>query len=119
MTELEQLQEEIAVLDLEYQLLIQPHYERRKELLQRVARIMRLPVLEPGAEPGHHWQAPDGTVFEIVERLGKFVFFERWNWIRTRRGYLGEKNGPQPLAKKRAEQVLGYDLGDNYVLKVE
>jgi hypothetical protein len=52
---------------------------------------------------GGHFQDADGTVYQIEETNGKFVYFDRFEIKRTRR--VGEKAGSLSLTKAKE---LGY-----------
>jgi hypothetical protein len=55
---------------------------------------------------GKHFQDPaSGTVFEIIEPDGKFVKFDKFSYVRTKKE--GEVRGE--LSVKRAEE-LGYKV---------
>ena len=54
---------------------------------------------------GTHWQASDGTVFQITTRDGRFVSFDHEVLSHTRRGYLDETKGSMSLTAARG---LGY-----------
>ena len=60
----------------------------------------------------------DGTVYQIVKPAGTFISFKEVDFIRTRRGYLGEVKAD--LSMKKAEEA-GYLLNDNQkkVIKFE
>ena len=52
---------------------------------------------------GGHFQDTDGTVYQVEESTGKFVYFDRFEIKRTRRA--GEKAGSLSLTKAKE---LGY-----------
>ena len=52
---------------------------------------------------GGHFQDADGTVYQVEETNGKFVYFDRFEIKRTRR--VGEKAGSLSLTKAKE---LGY-----------
>jgi len=52
---------------------------------------------------GGHFQDAEGTVYQVEETQGKFVYFDRFEIKRTRRS--GEKSGSLSLTKAKE---LGY-----------
>lgn len=54
---------------------------------------------------GGHFQDAEGTVYQIHEHLGRFVYFDKYEVKRTRRN--GERSGPLSLTKAKD---LGYDV---------
>ncbi len=53
-----------------------------------------------------YFQAPDGTVYKIVQPDGRYVIFKQWDFVRTKRP--GEERGT--LAKKEADFALSNGL---------
>jgi hypothetical protein len=54
---------------------------------------------------GGHFQDAEGTVYQVEETDGKFVYFDRFEIKRTRR--IGEKSGSLSLTKAKE---LGYAI---------
>lgn len=54
---------------------------------------------------GNYFQDAEGTVYKIVEPLGKWVTFETYSYVRTRRG--DERQGT--LSMKEAQQA-GFEV---------
>ena len=88
-------QKKLIELDLKKEE-ITAYYDELREVLQAVTD-------EIGVEG--HFQADDGTVFQIQEPAGRFVHVEKLSYIRTRRS--GEKRGDLSLTKARE---LGYEV---------
>lgn len=70
--------------------------EEYKEYVNEVADILGI---------DGHFQDDDGTVYQVSEMTGKFVYFDRIDIKRTRRE--GERSGS--LSLKKAEE-LGYTV---------
>jgi len=79
--------------------------EKKKEIykkfLEDLKQATEAVVKEVGL--GGHFQDADGTVYQIEETNGKFVYFDRFEIKRTRR--VGEKAGSLSLTKAKE---LGY-----------
>ena len=81
--------------------------ELRKEEVKQYFKDLQQAIEDVKAEVGidGHFQAPDGTVFQIIQPKGTFIEYKTIDYVRTKRE--GEKRGS--LAKKAAIE-LGYDL---------
>jgi hypothetical protein len=78
--------------------------EQLKEQRKKVGQALEELSLKIGV--GSSFQDPeDKTVFEIVVPDGKYMYFDKIDYVRTRRE--GERSGS--LSLKRAKE-LGYDL---------
>jgi hypothetical protein len=78
--------------------------EQLKEQRKEVGQALEELSLKIGV--GSSFQDPeDKTVFEIVVPDGKYMYFDKIDYVRTRRE--GERSGS--LSLKRAKE-LGYDL---------
>jgi len=80
--------------------------DRMKDVWKRWHEDLKQ-AIEEVVEEGHtHFQDPeDGTVFQIVEPKGRYVYFERYGYERTRRE--GEARGSLSL---KAAKELGYEI---------
>lgn len=81
--------------------------EKKKEsyklFLEELREATEAVVKEVGV--GGHFQDTDGTVYQVEETTGKFVYFDRFEIKRTRR--VGEKAGSLSLTKAKE---LGYTI---------
>lgn len=81
--------------------------EKKKEsyklFLEELREATEAVVKEVGV--GGHFQDADGTVYQVEETTGKFVYFDRFEIKRTRR--VGEKAGSLSLTKAKE---LGYTI---------
>ena len=76
---------------------IKEYYEDLQETLEKV-------VEEIGIE-GHFQDMTDGTIFQIVEPAGKFITFNKFDYLRTKRE--GEDRGT--LSMKKARELIEND----------
>jgi hypothetical protein len=74
-----------------------------RKFLEELKEATQAVVNEVGV--GGHFQDADGTVYQIEESEGKFVYFDRFEIKRTRRS--GEKSGTLSLTKAKE---LGYEV---------
>jgi len=74
-----------------------------KKFLEELKEATQAVVNEVGV--GGHFQDADGTVYQVEESDGKFVYFDRFEIKRTRRS--GEKSGTLSLTKAKE---LGYEV---------
>lgn len=74
-----------------------------KKFLEELKEATQAVVNEIGV--GGHFQDADGTVYQVEESDGKFVYFDRFDIKRTRR--IGEKSGSLSLTKAKE---LGYEI---------
>lgn len=84
--------------------------ERKKAEVKKYFDELKQATEELVAELGvnTYFQDPtDGTVFKLIIPDGKFVTFEKYSYVRTRRE--GEKRGD--LSLKEAQEA-GFNLGD-------
>jgi len=72
-----------------------------RKFLEELKEATQAVVNEVGI--GGHFQDADGTVYQVEESEGKFVYFDRFEIKRTRRN--GEKAGSLSLTKAKE---LGY-----------
>lgn len=77
--------------------------ESYKKFLEELKEATEAVVKEVGV--GGHFQDSDGTVYQVEESTGKFVYFDRFEIKRTRR--VGEKAGSLSLTKAKE---LGYTV---------
>jgi len=75
--------------------------ESYKKFLEELKEATQAVVNEVGI--GGHFQDAEGTVYQVEESEGKFVYFDRFEIKRTRRN--GEKAGSLSLTKAKE---LGY-----------
>ena len=75
--------------------------EHYKLFLEELRETTEKLVTELGI--GGHFQDAEGTVYQVEETQGKFVYFDRFEIKRTRR--VGEKAGSLSLTKAKE---LGY-----------
>ena len=75
--------------------------EHYKLFLEELKHVTEELAKEVGI--GGHFQDAEGTVYQIEETQGKFVYFDRFEIKRTRR--VGEKAGSLSLTKAKE---LGY-----------
>lgn len=83
--------------------------ERKKTEIKRFFEELKLATEEVVKEigVGSYFQDPsDGTVYKIVEPEGRFVNYERYGYVRTRRA--DEKRGD--LSMKEAQEA-GFTVG--------
>lgn len=74
-----------------------------KSFLEEYKSVLNQLVSETGV--GSHFQDAEGTVYQISECEGKFVYFDKFEVKRTRRD--GERAGSLSLKKA---QELGYGV---------
>jgi hypothetical protein len=77
--------------------------EHYKKFLEELKEVTEAVVREVGI--GGHFQDGEGTVYQVEESTGKFVYFDRFEIKRTRRN--GEKAGSLSLTKAKE---LGYTI---------
>lgn len=75
--------------------------EHYKLFLEELKQVTEQLAKEVGI--GGHFQDAEGTVYQVEETQGKFVYFDRFEIKRTRR--IGEKSGSLSLTKAKE---LGY-----------
>lgn len=75
--------------------------ENYKKFLEELRQTTEQLAKEIGI--GGHFQDAEGTVYQVEESQGKFVYFDRFEIKRTRR--IGEKSGTLSLTKAKE---LGY-----------
>lgn len=88
------------LVDLDDQLpVVKAFYEERSRVLNELAVL---------AGTGHYFQSASGEVFKIVEETGKYVSFERFGYVRTKKP--DESRGS--LSMKEAVEA-GFRFNDN------
>jgi hypothetical protein len=93
--------------------------ERKKAEVKKFFQELDLATKAVAEEVGLNgfFQDPsDGTVYQIVKPEGKFIPYKEVDFIRTRRGYLGEAKAD--LSMKKAEEA-GFALSDNQKVVVK
>ncbi len=77
--------------------------EKKKEEIKRFFDELNEAVAEVAKEVGvnGYFQDSEGTVYKIVEPEGRFVHYEKFSYVRTRR--MDEKRGD--LSLKEAEEA--------------
>lgn len=83
--------------------------EKRKEEFKLFQEEFAQTLEAVKAEVGLNgmFQDEEGTVYKIVEPDGKYIYFDKLSYLRTRR--LTEDRSPLPLAIKEAE-AAGYNV---------
>lgn len=83
--------------------------EKRKEEFKLFQEELAQAIEAVKAEVGLNgmFQDEEGTVYKIVEPDGKYIYFDKLSYLRTRR--LSEERSPLPLAIKEAE-AAGYNV---------
>jgi hypothetical protein len=81
--------------------------DKRKDEYKKFIEDLQAVTAQVAAEIGvnGYFQDPEGTVYKVVEPDGKFVYFEKLSYNRTRRQ--GEKQGS--LSMKEAKEA-GFTL---------
>jgi hypothetical protein len=94
--------EDLSPLERELILLDKIYSEELKPLLERFKEVKESLLKERGA--GYMFQSSEGIVYEVCQPEGKFVYFEKAGYNRTRRA--GERAGT--LSIKKAQET-GFD----------
>ncbi len=83
--------------------------EKRKEEFKLFQEEFAQTLEAVKAEVGLNgmFQDDEGTVYKIVEPDGKYIYFDKLSYLRTRR--ITEDRSPLPLAIKEAE-AAGYNV---------
>ncbi len=83
--------------------------EKRKEEFKLFQEEFAQTLEAVKAEVGlnGYFQDAEGTVYKIVEPDGKYIYFDKLSYLRTRR--VTEERSPLPLSLKEAE-AAGYNV---------